>query len=215
MINHIRLCWMSIAVFFLMAILSIPLAGKLQLSFDFNQFFPKGDPDLQFYEDFMDDFGADDSFLRIAIRNEPSVFNQSFLNRFHKVSRAANKLPSVRNAQSLTTLSYPLRTSMGFTALPVIHLADSIRYTEDWEKIRSDKLLVNQLIDSEAKSVVLALETEAELGYPESVALMNGIRDIMSENGMVDYYIMGRASFYQTIVDMQKRSWSILRWRPW
>ena len=205
MINHIRLSWICITVFFLMAILSISLVGKLQFSFDFNQFFPKGDPDLQFYDDFMDDFGADDSFLLIAIRNEPTVFNQSFLDRFHKASLAANKLPSVRNAQSLTTMSYPLRTSMGFTALPVIHLADTTRYTEDWEKIRSDKLFINQLIDSEAKSVVLALETEAELGYPESVALMNGIRDILRANGLVEYHILGRASFYQTIVDMQKK----------
>lgn len=205
MINRNHLNWVCIITFSLLALISVPLAGKLQFSFDFNQFFPKGDPDLLFYEDFIKDFGSDDSFLLIAIRNEPSVFNKSFLHRFHDVSLAANKIPLVIKAQSLTTMSYPLKTSMGYTGLPIIHLEDSTRYVNDWEKLLADNLYINQMINSKANSIVLALETEADLDYRESVTLMKAIELMLNENGLNEYHVMGRASFYQAIVDMQRK----------
>ena len=104
-----------IAVFILLGALSVIALGNLKFSFDFRQFFPEGDEDLVFYRQLIEEFGTDDNFLLIAVANDTTVFEKDFLNRFHKLSVEAKKLPYVTSSQSLTTLSYPLKTSFGYT----------------------------------------------------------------------------------------------------
>ena len=46
-------------LFFLLAILSILSIPRLKFTFDFEQFFPKGDPDLEYFYNFIEDFESD------------------------------------------------------------------------------------------------------------------------------------------------------------
>ncbi len=72
-----------IALFLVLGFISAFLLGDLKFSFDFDQFFPQGDEDIIFYTDFRKNFGADDSFLLIAVENENSIFEKKFLTDFH------------------------------------------------------------------------------------------------------------------------------------
>ena len=192
-------------IFFGLAILSVFLLVNLRFSFDFSQFFPKGDKDLIFYNDFIKDFGSDDNFLLIAIENKPSVFNSGFLEKFHQFSLDSKKFSFVKESQSLTTLFYPLKTSFGYTRLPIIHLKDSTKYSADWEKLKENELFMNTLIDAQGSSMVIALETDDELNYNQSLELLNEVRQSLTKNKLDDYHLMGRAFFYEAIVQMQKR----------
>ncbi|MEX0289805.1 MAG: RND family transporter [Flavobacteriaceae bacterium] len=189
--------------------LSIVLLGNLKFSFDFSQFFPEGDEDLIFYQEFMTDFGSDDNFLLVAVENERSVFEQEFLNRFHQFSLAADSLPGVLNATSLTTLSYPLKTSFGYTKLPIIHLDQPDRYPEDWERIKKSDLYLNTMIDAQGTSLVVILTTKNELNYEESVALLEAVDVQLKKHDLTETHIIGRASFYEAIVNMEKREFAI------
>ena len=199
-------------IIFLFAVLtgfSIFLLGNLRFSFEFSQFFPEGDEDLVFYQEFMKDFGSDDNFLLIAIENKNSVFEKDFLTRFHEFSMASRKLPGVINAVSLTTLSYPLKTSFGYTKLPIIHRDQPDRYAEDWEKIKKSELYLNTMIDEEGKSMVVVLTTENELNYDESVTLLHQVDEQLRKYELGEAHIIGRASFYQAIVNMEKREFAV------
>ena len=188
-----------------LAFLSVFLLGNLKFSFDFSQFFPKGDEDLIFYNDFIKDFGSDDNFLLIAIANKPTVFESSFLEKFHQFSMDSKKFSFVKESQSLTTLFYPLKTSFGYTRLPIIHLQDSTKYAADWEKLKKNELFLNTLIDEKGSSMVIALETDDELDYDQSLALLNEVRQSLTKNELTEYHLMGRAFFFEAIVQMQKR----------
>ncbi len=194
----------SIALFLVLGILSISVVPNLKFSFDFSQFFPEEDPDLTFYNAFVTEFGTDDNFLLVAVENDTGVFEKDFLDRFHSFSEKSKTFSFVTEQNSLTTLSYPLKTSFGYTTLPIIHIADSTQYQKDWNKIQEDQLFVNVLIDTEASSLVLALSTEDNLDDTQSKVLLNEIRASLKENHLNDYHILGRAFFYEAIVDMQK-----------
>lgn len=194
-----------IPLFLVLGIASAFLLSSLRFSFDFNQFFPEGDKDLIFYRNFTKEFGTDDSFLLIAVENEGSVFEKDFLERFHQFSLDSKKLPYVRESQSLTTLFYPLKTSFGYAKLSIIHLDDSTKYATDWAKLQKDELFLNSLIDGKAKSLVVALETDDELDYVQSVAMLNAVRESLKEHDLVAYHFLGRAFFYEAIIEMQKR----------
>lgn len=194
----------SIVVFLALGILSASVVGNLKFSFDFSQFFPEEDPDLTFYNEFVAEFGTDDNFLLIAVKNKNSVFEQDFLQRFQSFSDESKSFKFVTENSSLTTLSYPLKTSFGYTTLPIIHISDTTQYQKDWNKIQEDDLFVNVLIDEKANSLLLALSTEDNLDYEQSELLLNQIRAALKENDFTDYHILGRAFFYEAIVEMQK-----------
>ncbi|MFT6795659.1 MAG: putative RND superfamily exporter protein [Maribacter sp.] len=194
----------SIVLFLTLGILAATVIDNLKFSFDFSQFFPEQDPDLTFYNAFVAEFGTDDNFLLVAVENDTGVFEKDFLDRFHSFSEKSKAFSFVTEKNSLTTLSYPLKTSFGYTTLPIIHIADSTQYQKDWNKIQEDQLFVNVLIDTNASSLVLALSTEDNLDDTQSRELLNEIRASLKENNLNDYHILGRAFFYEAIVDMQK-----------
>ncbi len=195
---------LSIVLFLILGILSATVVDKLVFSFDFSQFFPEEDPDLTFYNEFVKEFGTDDNFLLIAVKNDDGVFKKDFLKRFNAFSEESTSFDFVTERNSLTTLSYPLKTSFGYTTLPIIHIADTTQYVKDWKKIQDDKLFINVLIDANANSIVLALSTEDNLDYKASEVLLTQIRTSLQRNNLTDYHILGRAFFYEAIVDMQK-----------
>lgn len=188
-----------------LAVTSATSLGNLKFNFDFSQFFPKGDEDIIFYEDFIKDFGTDDNFLLIGVENGKTVFEKEFLTNFHEFSLAAKHLPGVKSAESLTTLSYPLKTSFGYTKLPIIHIQEPSKYVTDWKRLKGSELYMNSLIDKEATSMVVALITEDELDYDQSTALLEGVHELLGKHELSNAHIIGRASFYEAIVSMQKR----------
>ncbi len=191
--------------FVCLGVLAAISLGDLKFSFDFSHFFPEGDEDLVFYEQFIKEFGTDDNFLLIAVENGGSVFEKKFLSDFHQFSQDAKKYPYVTENQSLTTLFYPLKTTFGYTRLPIIHLGDSTKYASDWKKLKEDGLFINSLIDEKATSLVLVLETEDGLDYDKSKVLLSQVRKGLQKNGLAKYHLLGRAFFYEALVEMQKR----------
>lgn len=191
-------------MFLVLGILSATVVGNLKFSFDFSQFFPEEDPDLTFYNEFVAEFGTDDNFLLIAVTNNGGVFQKDFLSRFQSFTEESKNFPYVTQSSSLTNLSYPLKTSFGYTALPIIHIADTTQYPKDWHKIQEDKLFINVLVDEKANSLLLALSTEDNLDYERSVLLLSDIRTALKAHKLNDYHILGRAFFYEAIVEMQK-----------
>jgi len=194
-----------IFTFLCLGILATLSLQHLKFSFDFSDFFPEGDEDLIFYQDFIEDFGTDDNFLLIAIENENSVFDKKFLNEFHQLSIDAKDFPYVTANQSITTLFYPLKSPLGYTKIPIIRLRDSTKYASDWKKIKEDDLFINSLIDKNATSLVLALETEDGLDYERCTELLAAVRGRLNETKFTNYHLLGRAFFYEALIDMQKR----------
>ena len=193
-----------VVLFILLGVMAASKLDELQFSFDFSQFFPEEDPDLAFYDSYVEEFGTDDNFLLIAVKNDPNVFQQDFLNSFQAFSEESKTFEYVLESSSLTSLSYPLKTSFGYTTLPIIHIDDPSQYQKDWNKIKEDSLFLNVLVDEKRKSLVLALETEDNLDYKQSELLLNSIRASLKEHNLPDFHILGRAFFYEAIVEMQK-----------
>ena len=148
-----------ISLFFVLAIVSTYFSTQLKFSFSFEQFFPKGDPDLEFYKNFTKDFEADDNFLLIAVEHHPTVFDSAFLSEFHTLSLQLRDIPLITKVQSLTQVEYPVRTPFGYTMIPLIHLESPWLYQSDRTAILKDERYVYNLIDSSATSLVIAAKT--------------------------------------------------------
>ena len=178
---------------------------KLSFIFDFEQFFPEGDPDLAFFRDFIEEFESDDNFLLLAVENEPSVFDSAFLDTFHKLSLEMRQVPHVEKVQSLTMMDYPIKTPFGISAIPIIHQKNPAKYEADRRKVLNDKRFAGNMISEDATSMTIAIKTIDQIGLEDSHALIGGIYDKLEEAGIEDYHMLGRAYFTSEIVKIQGR----------
>lgn len=191
--------------FVLLTAVSLYFSLQIGFSFDFEQFFPQGDPDLEFFQEFTENFESDDNFLLVAVENKPDVFDSAFLAKFHELTLRADTLPFVTGTQSITTLQYPVISPLFTMQVPAIHMDEPARYSEDKEDLLQDKMLVNNLITKDGTALILFIKNENELMQPDAVVFMDALENMVKEYEFEDYHFLGRANFMKELVDMQKR----------
>lgn len=218
--------------FILLSIVGAFLAvNRLQFEFDFEQFFPQGDEDLEFFLEFKEQFEPDDIYLLVALPKEDGVFDQPYLQRVLDFSLAARRMSieagpkaahtqvldsligdsitvvhPVVSAQSLLQVEYPVKNPFtGFTSIPALHLEDTSRYARDKERILKDERLVDNLISEDAKTLVVVLKTVDNLGQTGATALIDNVRRLLDEHEFEDYHLLGRTYFQTEIVRLQIR----------
>ena len=188
-----------------MIIISLISLPNLKFSFDFEQFFPQGDEDLEFFQEFIKDFESDDNFLLIAVENEPTVFDTSFLKNFAALNKAFEELPHVIQVQSLSNFAYPVKTPFGIMPIPALHLDDLEALEQDKERILSDERFVFNLINEKGTALVSVLKTTDQLSITHSYELIAALEKTLEKYNSSDARILGRAFFQQQLSDMQKR----------
>ncbi|GJM31507.1 MAG: transporter [Saprospiraceae bacterium] len=194
-----------IGLFVVLAVLSGFSIFNLRFSFDFEQFFPTGDKDLEFFRDFIKDFETDDNYMLIAVKRDSGVFNQPFLEQFHDLSLRTRQLPYVVESQSLTMFSYPIKMPFGITTIPAIHIDDVSRYASDSARLLNDERFVQSLISKDAKTLVIFMKTINSIQLDQAREHMQALNDLMSEYDFEQYHYLGRPYFQTELVDMQIR----------
>ena len=189
----------------LLTIASIFLLTRLKFTFDFEQFFPQGDPDWEFFKNYMKDFESDDNFLLIAVERRAGVFDSVFLQQFHDFTLKAGDLPHVTSAMSLTKMQYPLKTPFGLTAVPVIHLDAPEFYPTDRTKVLQDRRFVNNLIAADGTALTIVLKTINRSTLEQSDELMDSLHNLLKTYPFEATHLLGRASFQTAMVRMEMR----------
>ena len=193
-----------IAAFVLFIPICMYQGYHLKFSFDFEQFFPEGDPDLDFFNEFIKEFETDDNFLLIAVENNPTVFEQDFLEKFHEFTLKMREVPHVTRVQSLTTMDYPVKTPFGINSVPIIHIDKPSRYESDKAKILEDKRFVNNFIDEKAQAITITARTVDGINLEQSEEIMRGFEDLKAQYDFENIRVLGRAYFQDELVRMQK-----------
>jgi predicted RND superfamily exporter protein len=187
------------------AALAIYGCFRIEFSFDFQQFFPRGDEDLEFFEEFIEEFEGDDNFLLIALEREPTVFDSSFLAEAHDFTLAVRDVDQVGGVQSLITFGYPVRTPFGMTTVPAIHRDAPERYAADSTRIVNDERFVGNLINERGTALVTVLKTPSLITIDQSRQLIGDLEGLLADYDFPDYHFLGPAYFQKELVDVQIR----------
>jgi hypothetical protein len=192
-------------LFTILIMAAIFFCTKLRFSFDFEQYFPQGDPDLAFFQEFIKEFETDDNFLLVGVKNTEGVFDSVFLNQFKDLTEKSESLPYIVDNKSLTKIKLPVKTLFGVTAIPAIHADDPSFYPTDKEKVLNDPRFVKNLISEDATALVLYLKTKERLTLEESEVLMPQLDSLVKSYNFEGYHYLGRANFQKELVWMEKR----------
>ncbi len=223
-----------IILFFALSILGCFLAAnRVQFVFDFEQFFPEGDDDLNFFMEFKERFEPDDNFLLVGVHREEGVFEKEFLEDILDFSLSARRIsfevPSsdsidniiytktvsktgdsvimmnpVLSSQSLVQVEFPIRNVFtGFSFIPAVHIEDTSKYARDKEKIMQDERLVNNLISADGKMLVVVLKTIDNIEQNVAIELIEQVEELLKKQNFKDYHLLGKSYFQTEIVRLQ------------
>lgn len=194
-----------IGLFVVLAGISGYYLTKLKFSFDFEQFFPQGDEDLEYFREFVQEFETDDNFMLVAVRRENGVFEQDFLEKFHDFTLKTRDLPYVEQSTSLTKFGYPVRTPFAITTVPAIHINKPERYAADSTRIMQDERFKYNLISEDGKALVVFLKMADGVDLDQSKEFMRALNQLVAQYDFEEYHYLGRPYFQKELVEMQIR----------
>jgi predicted RND superfamily exporter protein len=190
----------------IVSLLSIVSFPNLKFAFNFEQFFPTGDEDLEFFQDFIEEFETDDNFLLIALENEPSIFDISFLKEVKSFAEACERIDYVKTVQSLPQIKYPTLNPLGVPGFrTIVDLNDPEQLALDGSRLMQDERIVYNLINEEATATIVLLKTEDGIQLEESKTIMKAVDAALSNYKFDDYHILGRAYFQTELSNLQFR----------
>lgn len=182
-------------------IIQVFFASKLVFNYDFESFFPKNDPDLEYFQKHRAQFGNDNDFLLVSVTQEGSIFDTTFLQRVASLTKEIKKAPKVINATSLPTAKNELITFSGPFSTPFVHLHDKERLALDSALIFQYPDLVGTLISNDAKYLCVFIETETINKKEDSDSLVFGIEIALANQNFKDAHFSGRYKAEQVYVD--------------
>lgn len=186
-----------------MTVISICLLPFLKFSFSFEDFFPQGDDDLDFFLEFIEDFETDDNFLLIGLHNEEGVFDSLFLKNVEKVTTAVDTLPYVLSAQSLMSIKTPSLGPFGVNFNPLINDLSPDGLSKAKEQIVNDPRWKYNLISPTGKDLAIFIKHDDYLGLEESTLLLSSVEEQLQSNSFDKYHLLGRVYFQHELAYLQ------------
>lgn len=194
-----------IIFFVVLGILSGFALPHLKFAFNFEQFFPVGDEDLEYFQDFIAEFESDDNFLLIAVKNEPTVFDTSFLKTIDSLTEDCRSVSYVKDVQSITTFKYPTVTPFGPGALDAVHLDNPDKLLQDSIRLLSDERIVYNLLNESGDATVILLKTIEDTQIDECNQIMDEVNALLQKYDLPNHHLLGRAYFQSELSELQFR----------
>ncbi|MFN3940313.1 MAG: efflux RND transporter permease subunit, partial [Chitinophagales bacterium] len=173
-------------------------------SYAFDDVFPKGDEELDFYYAFRDKFTPDDNFLLVGFERD-QIFETEFLNQLDSATTQINRLQSVNRALSITNFRYFVKTGFGFIDYPAIHIDAPEKYISDSLRIAADERVVGKLISEDFNTIIIYIQTKDSLLQDANRALVEDVQAILTQNNLTNAHLLGKAFFEVELVDYQKK----------
>ncbi|QNF35924.1 MMPL family transporter [Adhaeribacter swui] len=199
-----KLSYFVLTLITLITCLSVFYTTRLRFDYNFDHFFPRHDPDLDFYLQYREKFGNDNDYLLLGITAEKSIFNQTFLSKIDSLTKQIAKIRHVEQVQSPTTLRSPIIETFGLFEVPYLHTNEPGRYLQDSLTIYQEPGLVGTLFSPDAKSVSLLIQTSPNLTKLPSDSLLVTLKHNLHTLGLPNYHIAGKAVAQSIFVDRMR-----------
>ncbi|MBL7963422.1 MAG: MMPL family transporter [Flavobacteriales bacterium] len=163
----------------------------VRLDYDFERFFPTGDPELERYLDFRERFGDDNEFLLVGLEGSPHVFTTAFLGRVDSLTGALEALPDVRRVDSPTRMTEPRVTPAGVFQVPWLRWHEDSLLQADSARVLRDARM-RDLFATEGDALLLVVHTAPGLSKVKSDSLLLRIEHVLATQGFADAPLAGR-----------------------
>ena len=164
-----RYAHITLLVLGLLTVLSGFFVAQLRFNYNFNDFYPAGDPDLDYYQGYTKRFGNDNDYLLLGVEAPAgrTAFDPAFLAQVDSLTQLARRQPNVRHVTSPTTLANTVVEGLGVFSVPYLHpetyRADPARRAADSTLIYRTPSLAGNVFSPDARALALVLQLTPDL----------------------------------------------------
>ncbi|MBW6482690.1 MAG: MMPL family transporter [Vicingaceae bacterium] len=133
------------------------LSTKLEFDYNFENFFPKNDADLDYFLEYRQVFENDNDYILIAIGDENGIFSTDFLQKAAAFTEELENTNHVVSVLSPTNIQQPIVTAFGYMEIPLLHINEPEKYANDSIRISKSKEYINTLFAPDFKSICIVV----------------------------------------------------------
>ena len=161
-------------------------AKDIQFDYDFEAFFPEGDPETSFFEEHRQRFESDNDFIFIAIKHEPTVFNYDFLNKVNLLVDSLRQDSLVKEITCLTEMDEYVKTpySPAVFKKPYLKLDGTGNLNNDSTRIFKHQELVGFFINEKANALLVFIKHKEYLSKKKCDQLKENIDQLLIHFGL-------------------------------
>lgn len=181
------------------------LISQLTFDYDFEKFFPKGDPESDFYFDFRQNFGTDNDFVLIALENDGGIFQQDFL---EKVDALADTVAGLKYVETVISPTKFPDHRMVFGTLvekDLIRVDQPEMYPLDSARTYALPGISGSLVSPDGDALCLQIRHKQFLSKQGCDSLAQSITGVMERFTFDGEHAIGRSIGQGVYVEMMKR----------
>ncbi len=188
---------------------SLYLIPNLKADYNFENFFPKGDPAVDYFQQYQKDFDTDENLLMFAMQNKPTVFETSFLKQMDSLTTLLQREPWISRVFSLTNATEYRKSPFGIVEIPLLKL-DNPDFSKSEKRLLADPRIKHLLLSEDSQTLALLMELKNDLTENQEDSLLQRIYTITESLGLSDFHLGGRMYTQTSYIDMLERENVIL-----
>ncbi|MBB4601869.1 hypothetical protein HNQ93_002562 [Hymenobacter luteus] len=200
-----KLAHLTLVALGLLTALAVFFVAQLRFNYNFNDFYPAGDPDLDYYTQYSARFGNDNDYVLLGLEAPAgqTVFEPRFLTQVDSLTRFIQGRRHVTQVSSPTNAVNPVVEGLGVFNVPYLHPQDPTRRASDSTLVYRTPGLVGNLISRDARAVTILFQTSPNLSKPPGDSLLAAVRGELQRQGFAEneYHLAGKMVAQSVFVD--------------
>lgn len=200
-----KLAHLTLLALALLTALAVFFVAQLRFNYNFNDFYPAGDPDLDYYLKYSQRFGNDNDYVLLGLEAPAgkTVFDAKFLTKVDTLTRFIQARRHVTHVSSPTTLTNPVVEGLGVFNIPYLHPQEPSRRAQDSTLLYQTPGIVGNLISRDARALTILFQTSPNLSKPPGDSLLAAVRWELQRQGFADnqVHLAGKMVAQSVFVD--------------
>jgi predicted RND superfamily exporter protein len=182
---------------------------RLRFDYNFENFFPTGDKDLEYFLNYREQFENDNDFLLIGIQNKKGIFQQDFLQRLELVTNQLDSLSLTRQVLSITNLKNPIIGPFGVLQPPALRVNEPRYYAQDSATLFGNPAIRGNLIATKAPAVAIIINHKQQISKRLADSLMLQVNQILAPHPFDAVHIAGKVRAQSVYVEKMQVEFAI------
>lgn len=164
------------------------------LTFDYNfeKFFPVESDDAEFYYSHRKQFGSDNEFLMVGIRDPQGMLTRANLMKVDSLGNQIKRVPYVRQVISIANTELPVINSFGVISIPAVRYDTDSLLQADLLNLKFGNQFEGSLISYDQKALCLYVRHDELLPKPASDSMLTAITQLVENAGFKEARITGK-----------------------
>jgi predicted RND superfamily exporter protein len=164
----------------------------LKFDYNFEHFFPVESDDAEFYYAHREQFGSDNEFLMIGIREPDGILTKNHLTRLDSLDKQIRKVDHVKQVVSIANTEIPVINSFGVISIPAIRYDTDSLLNADLQNLSEQNQFEGSLISPDKKALCIYVRHDELLPKPASDSMLTAITQLVEKAGFTEARITGK-----------------------